>query len=224
TKTAVVFALGYTTNVSMQAAVTRESKSYRDIVQEDYIDSYKNLTYKGIMWLKFASEYCPQAQYVLKVDDDIFVNIFNLVGHLGRMAKHKSHPPKSVICLVWYGMVVNRDVNNKWYVSKEEYANDTFPPYCSGSAYIITRDLIRPMYEQSFKIKFMWVDDWYITGALIEALHVEHTSIASLYVLAAAEIRERLVDGYALFGHVGSMNQRAALWKDVLKQKGMEVA
>ena len=38
-------------------------------------DTYHNLTLKTIMGLKWMSIFCPQAQYVLKTDDDIYVNV-----------------------------------------------------------------------------------------------------------------------------------------------------
>ena len=38
-------------------------------------DIYYNLTLKTVMGLKWCSIYCNQAKYVMKTDDDIFVNI-----------------------------------------------------------------------------------------------------------------------------------------------------
>ena len=38
-------------------------------------DIYYNLTLKTVMGLKWTSIYCNQAKYIMKTDDDIFVNI-----------------------------------------------------------------------------------------------------------------------------------------------------
>ncbi len=38
-------------------------------------DTYHNLTLKTVMGLKWASIFCPQAKFVLKTDDDIYVNL-----------------------------------------------------------------------------------------------------------------------------------------------------
>lgn len=54
---------------------------YGDIVQEDFVDSYRNLTHKAIMALRWVSQNCQNAKLILKADDDIFINIFKLVGH-----------------------------------------------------------------------------------------------------------------------------------------------
>uniref|UniRef100_A0A914XJ01 Hexosyltransferase n=1 Tax=Plectus sambesii TaxID=2011161 RepID=A0A914XJ01_9BILA len=176
------------------------------------------------MWLKFVSEHCTQAEYILKTDDDVFVNIFAVVDFLNRITQQNVRPRKSIMCFVWKGMDVIRDPKDKWYVNKEEYVPDIFPPYCSGAAYIITRDLIRPMYEQSFKIKFIWVDDFFITGALIEALQAEHFSINFLYAFEGIRTKEQLRHSseYTFFAH-SNVNLRLAMWKDVVKRQGIEI-
>ena len=38
-------------------------------------DTYHNLTLKTIMGLKWMAIFCPQAEFVLKTDDDIYVNV-----------------------------------------------------------------------------------------------------------------------------------------------------
>ena len=38
-------------------------------------DTYRNLTLKTVMGLKWSAIFCPQAKFVMKTDDDIFVNL-----------------------------------------------------------------------------------------------------------------------------------------------------
>ena len=45
-----------------------EHKLYGDIVQGSFIENYKNLTLKGIMGLKWVSQYCQEAPFVIKVN------------------------------------------------------------------------------------------------------------------------------------------------------------
>lgn len=40
---------------------------------------YRNLILKFIFVLKWMSSFCGNVKYGLKVDDDVFVNIFNLI-------------------------------------------------------------------------------------------------------------------------------------------------
>lgn len=79
------------------------------------------LALQGIMWLKWTLTYCSQASYVLKVDDDIFVNIFNLVTHIRTTNELGVKLYNTILCLVWREMkVVHNDTTNKWF------ANGTF--------------------------------------------------------------------------------------------------
>ena len=43
-------------------------------------DTYRNLTLKTVMGLKWSAIFCPQARHVMKTDDDIFVNVPLLHG------------------------------------------------------------------------------------------------------------------------------------------------
>jgi hypothetical protein len=70
---------------------------------------------QGIMWMGWVTHYCPQATYIMKVDDDIFVNIFNLVAHISTLYKRDMGRTNTCMCLVWYQMKVQRDASSKWY-------------------------------------------------------------------------------------------------------------
>lgn len=62
----------------------RESAAQGDIVQAAFRDSYRNLTLKTLSGLSWADRHCPGARYVLKTDDDVFVNVPELVSELVR--------------------------------------------------------------------------------------------------------------------------------------------
>ena len=102
----VVFVLGTSTtdgwpNISESLAL--ENDLYHDIVQENYIDSYRNLTYKAIGALRWIQRYCPQTKFVLKTDDDLFVNMFDL---LQRIDEQYSSYSKTIFCMLWKEMKV----------------------------------------------------------------------------------------------------------------------
>ena len=54
----------------------------QDILQWDFIDHYRNLTIKSILGLKWASDFCSTAKFVVKLDDDVFFNAANLMSLL----------------------------------------------------------------------------------------------------------------------------------------------
>lgn len=84
------------------------------MLKEDFVDTYHNLTYKGIAALRWIDTYCSHATFVLKTDDDIFVNMFSLVRFLKKIARETPRPNGLLMCCVWNGMPVQR--SGKWKV------------------------------------------------------------------------------------------------------------
>ena len=66
----LVFLLGRPANQSQQMAIEKEAKT-GDLVQGDFMDTYHNLSYKNVMGKLWASNFCPQAEFVVKADDDM---------------------------------------------------------------------------------------------------------------------------------------------------------
>lgn len=216
----LIFMMGKTDEAKTNNLLKLESSTYNDIVQEDFVDSYRNLTYKGIMAMKWISTYCKKAEYILKVDDDIITNPFLILRHLDTLARYKIYQKKTVMCNVWSRMVVQRDKGNKWYLPKSEFFPDYFSPYCSGSAYIFTGDLATEMYEKSFYLKFLWIDDFYITGLLADAVNATHTYFNSMYMVNKGLVESTFMGkhgDHTIFGHIpDSINRMYKLWKYLL--------
>jgi hypothetical protein len=63
----------------IQKRIEEESKTYGDILQIEMIDDYYNLTLKVVGLLNWVNDHCSRVDYVLKVDDDVYVNTHNLV-------------------------------------------------------------------------------------------------------------------------------------------------
>ncbi|UJR22761.1 hypothetical protein I4U23_025793 [Adineta vaga] len=218
----LVFMMGKSTDENLMKAIKYENEIYHDIVQEDFIDSYKNLTFKGIMALKWISIYCSNIKYILKVDDDIVVNTFTLFNHLRYLDKNNPEGQKgTILCLLWTAMMVMRDSKSKWYLSKEDFPFDKFPPYCSGSAFIITGDMAAKMYNASLYIPFFWVDDYYITGAVATAANVTYAQLGSLYTIPEQLAHTRFMSAKSfytiMFGHFpNSLNNMREIWRRIL--------
>ncbi|XP_050530851.1 uncharacterized protein LOC126899741 [Daktulosphaira vitifoliae] len=63
----------------LQKRILLENRKYRDIVQTNVRDTYSNLTLKSIAALEWIQEFCPSAHYVLKTDDDMFIDVQRLL-------------------------------------------------------------------------------------------------------------------------------------------------
>ncbi|KAJ4432356.1 hypothetical protein ANN_20975 [Periplaneta americana] len=105
----VAFLLGEPDNSTLQDLVEEESFQYSDIVQEGFVDSYNNLTLKSVMMLKWVSTHCRSVRYIMKTDDDMFVNINNLLRLLR---------PRAVSNLLVGALICGArpiaDTQNKW--------------------------------------------------------------------------------------------------------------
>ncbi|XP_071813608.1 beta-1,3-galactosyltransferase 1-like [Apostichopus japonicus] len=164
-----IFLLGDSGDQTVTSKVRNEADKYGDILMEDFHDSYRNLTLKTLMGLKWASLYCPKAKYVLKTDDDVFLELTNLI-HLLEGAPRQSF----MTGFVYKGTKPIRDKRSKWYISEEAYPRDIYPPYCCGIGYVISGDLPGKILEMSFKIPYIFLEDAYV-GLCIEKLNVVPT-------------------------------------------------
>ena len=174
-KVKVVFFLGAVNNELLQSRLYYENEVYRDIVQETYIDSYRNNTYKGMSALKWITRFCNDTDLVLKTDDDAMVDVHTLFVQLDRRLNYPLEPlgDSTIICDVNRNVPAVRDGVYKWSVTEEEYSRDVYPPFCPGLAFLLSPDLIPAMWELSLRTKFFWVDDIFLTGLLIEQMQTD---------------------------------------------------
>ena len=167
----LVFFMGTTDNQEVQHKLLNESNLYRDIVQEDFKDTYRNLTYKGLAALKWFTNFCRNPKFLIKSDDDTYINVFRLIYLL--KTKYLGIQ-RSIVCNVYTerNTSVLRDPKTclKWCVSYKEFKASGYPKYCSGSAFILSSDMAPDMFNISLSTPFFWVDDVYVTGLLLNKL------------------------------------------------------
>ncbi|XP_041347349.1 beta-1,3-galactosyltransferase 1-like [Gigantopelta aegis] len=209
----VVFILGQVADRKVMTSVKKESGIYGDIVQEDFVDSYRNLTYKSIAGLKWVSTFCRQAAYVLKTDDDIFVNMKLLLTYI-QLTLEPSHGKTDII--LGYLMThrkVYRSKLAKWYIAKDEYPLEYYKPYCLGLAYLMSSDIAIRMYKLSYTVPFLWVEDYYITGLLAQKLSIIHRRYNSAYRLS--KVKDVSGQQYVFYfsPKVGTL---FSLWNDLM--------
>ena len=224
----VLFMLGSSTNRELMKQIQFEYDTYRDIVQQTFIDAYRNLTYKGIMALTWISRHCQQAKYILKTDDDMLINMFAIVNHLYILTNVYPNEAwhSTIACLIWKRMRVTRDPTSKWFVSVDEYPYEHFEPYCSGSAYFLTRNLIEPLVQATRYTPFFWIDDYYITGLLPRAIRpsidINYLHLNSIFVVNVDRVEQRFLSPFGLsslvFGHMPlSINRLLFIWQHLMR-------
>uniref|UniRef100_A0A8D2IPM5 Hexosyltransferase n=1 Tax=Varanus komodoensis TaxID=61221 RepID=A0A8D2IPM5_VARKO len=147
-----------------------ESILYGDIIQQDFVDSYDNLTLKTIMAFRWLTEFCSNARYVMETDADVFINVGNLVKLL-----LNSNASENLI--TGYPLIENqvyRGFYTKNFISYDEYPFKVYPPYLSGFGYVLDMRLARKVYEMMSHVKPIKFEDAYV-GICLKILGVNIT-------------------------------------------------
>ncbi|XP_072000734.1 beta-1,3-galactosyltransferase 2-like [Engystomops pustulosus] len=155
-----------------QLLLEEESRTFGDIIQQDFMDTYYNLTLKTLMGLEWVTKFCPSTSYVMKVDSDVFLNVDYLVHQL-------LHPDLPVRENYFTGDIKAntgpmRSRKYKWYVPREIYPNDTYPPYCSGLGYVLSVDMAQKIYDVAQEIRVIPIEDAFM-GICLYELHIPPT-------------------------------------------------
>ncbi|XP_038060531.1 beta-1,3-galactosyltransferase 1-like [Patiria miniata] len=160
-KVVTLFLLAQNQYAYLQQRVEKESNKHHDLLQEDFQDTYNNLTLKTIMAMKWASTHCPHASYVMKTDDDSYVSYDNLVKHLTR-----SPSTNYAVGRLYPNAAPFRDPGHKWYMSKELYPGRVYLPYLSGAGYVISGELTGKIYEESLQTRYLHLEDVFVAICL----------------------------------------------------------
>ncbi|XP_066203888.1 lactosylceramide 1,3-N-acetyl-beta-D-glucosaminyltransferase [Saccopteryx leptura] len=157
-----LFAVGAPSNPQtreeLQRKLVQEDKVYNDIIQQDFADSFYNLTLKLLMQFSWANTFCPHAKFLMTADDDIFIHMPNLIEYLQSLEQigvqdfwigrvHRGAPPV-------------RNKHSKYYVSYEMYQWPAYPDYTAGAAYVISNDVAAKVYAASQTLNSsLYIDD-----------------------------------------------------------------
>ncbi|KAH8009313.1 hypothetical protein HPB51_014449 [Rhipicephalus microplus] len=78
-------------------------------------------------------------RYLLKADDDAFVNIAALRGYLAARSRRRR---RAIVGYLMKGFRPNRNRASKWFTSPQLFAKARLPDFVSGFAYVVTRDAV----------------------------------------------------------------------------------
>ena len=171
-KAVVLFFLGKSQSANrtkLQARLELESQKHGDIVQEDFFDTYRNLSLKSVAIVRWPSSLCQQSSFVLKADDDMYINIPLL---LSKLRSQLEKGPLFVMGFLQTNVKPIRWIRHKWYVPKRQYKYDEFPNYVSGTSYAMSTTAAMRLYIESFYLKPIFMEDTYVTGILADSASV----------------------------------------------------
>ncbi|XP_057886750.1 lactosylceramide 1,3-N-acetyl-beta-D-glucosaminyltransferase [Melospiza melodia melodia] len=157
-----LFALGRPTHheqkTQQQRELELEDQKYQDLIQQDFLDTFHNLTLKLLLQFSWVKAYCPHARFIMSADDDIFIHMPNLIAYLQSLTQMGAQD-------LWIGRVHRgsppiRDRRSKYYVPYEMYQWPSYPDYTAGAAYVISNDVAARIYEASLTLNTsLYIDD-----------------------------------------------------------------
>ncbi|XP_062869040.1 beta-1,3-galactosyltransferase 2 [Trichomycterus rosablanca] len=153
-----------------QSAIREESLQHHDIIQQEYMDTYYNLTIKTLMGMNWVARYCPHAKYVMKTDSDMFVNTEYLIQKLLKPEMPSRH--NYFTGYLMRGYAPNRNKDSKWYMPPELYSSERYPIFCSGTGYVFSGDMARKIYQTSLGIRRLHLEDVYV-GICLAKLRID---------------------------------------------------
>lgn len=153
-----------------------EASKHGDIIHGDFIDDYRNLTLKSILVLKYASLYCKHVPYLVKSDDDMFVDVPHLLtllfGNNVSTASNTTVFNRSMIGACIDTPYVVR--TGKWNTPFGLYPFNRYPKYLSGTLYVISMDIVPELQTLSTFIPLIQIEDVYVTGILGKVVNATH--------------------------------------------------
>ncbi|XP_048240239.1 UDP-GlcNAc:betaGal beta-1,3-N-acetylglucosaminyltransferase 7-like [Haliotis rufescens] len=133
-----------------------ENRMYGDVVQGNYLDSYRNLTLKVVSGLCWITQFCFNVRVVAKIDDDTFVDTVKVLKVLiPFLQEHRD----VLLCSQSGSALILREGNGVCL-------NIGFGVFMRG-------DMIGRLYKAATFSPFLWVDDVYFSGVLPSRLHLK---------------------------------------------------
>uniref|UniRef100_A0A8D0HGI1 Hexosyltransferase n=1 Tax=Sphenodon punctatus TaxID=8508 RepID=A0A8D0HGI1_SPHPU len=144
-----VFALGKPASEATQLEITEESQKHKDIIEGIFFDSPENHTLKTLMAVQWTVTFCSNARFILKTNEEMFVNIPSLVEYLLIL---RTHPEDIYIGKVVRQETPDRELESQGFVPVSQYPEKYYPDYCSAAAFVISQDAARKVYVASAEV------------------------------------------------------------------------
>ncbi|CAH0394848.1 unnamed protein product [Bemisia tabaci] len=203
------FVLGRTNSPNLTSALEKESQLYGDIIKARFLDTYRHLSLKTTSIMEWVDHYCPRVKYVLKTDDDMFINVPVLL----RLVESSPNHRREIIGKLAVGAWAFRNKKSKYYISPEQYAPSILPKFIRGPAYLFTSDVVRDLYKQALRTKYLPLEDVFMSGIVAPRVNVTRVNIPEFY-----NSNLTLIDACRLKYHVGIMTNRTQALFDLYKK------
>ncbi|KAL0131629.1 hypothetical protein PUN28_002878 [Cardiocondyla obscurior] len=209
----VLFMLGTTNDPRVEAILHKEQNMYNDMIRGRFLDSYSNLTLKTISTLEWVDTYCPKVKYLLKTDDDMFINVPRLLAFVYKHAKDRN---------VIFGRLARkwkpiRNRKSKYYVSQAQFQQSIFPDFTTGPAYLLSSDTVRRLYDAALDQTYLKLEDVFTTGIVAHRLGIKRSHANEFLNKRIQYTPCNIQRGISI--HMVKYSEQFDLWKKLLDGK-----
>lgn len=209
----VLFMLGATVDPKVENVLRKEQKTYNDVIRGKFLDSYSNLTLKTISTLEWVDSYCSKVKFLLKTDDDMFINVPRLQAFTIKHAKDRN---------VIFGRLAKkwkpiRNKKSKYYVSQAQFKHAIFPDFTTGPAYLLSSDIVRKLYDAALDQTYLKLEDVFVTGIVADKLAIKRTHANEFLNKKISYSACNVQRGISI--HMVKYSEQFDLWKKLLDGK-----
>ena len=149
------FVTGKTNNSEEMNSLKNESNIYKDLVLGNFQEHFYNLSLKVQVGFEWSYKHCS-SDFVLKADDDVFINMNSIFQ---KLLSNDIQKEKLFLGSANIQSWVSR--KGKYKVKLEEYEDPFYPDYCGGGAFIFSSDVVKEIIPYMLQNPFK-IDDVYI--------------------------------------------------------------
>lgn len=169
--------------------VAREEAEFGDIIYIKERTNYKSILYKTYFIFEYAVEHYDVA-FVLKTDDDAFVNVPPLLRLLGSLCETRDCSAERL----YIGRMIQESEvllapGHKWNnaVFYNHTGLRTYPKYAMGGGYVLSGDVARTLVgvNRAMRLKFTPIEDATL-GFWLMAMDLRHVDHERFYTWAAS--------------------------------------
>ncbi|XP_009595906.1 beta-1,3-galactosyltransferase GALT1 [Nicotiana tabacum] len=209
---AVRFFVGLHKNQMVNEELWNEARTYMDIQLMPFVDYYSLIAWKTIAICVFGTEVIS-AKFVMKTDDDAFVRVDEILSSMQRI---------NVTRGLLYGLInsdshPHRSPDSKWFISPEEWPEETYPPWAHGPGYVVSSDIAKTISSKQrkgrlkmFKLEDVAMGIW-ISEIKKKGLEVKYEKEERIF-------NEGCRDGYVI-AHYQGPREMLCLWQKIEEKK-----
>lgn len=169
-----------------------------------------------MVMFEWLNSHCPNTSYAMKVDSDMFLNVYKLIDML-----LKAPQRLYMTGLVVRGASVLRDPNSKWFLPVSAFPESRYPPYVLGLGYVFSLDLPKKILEVSAHVKAVYIEDVYV-GLCMKHLGIALTDPPHGYLFRATMPYMPKINCYwtsVITTILQNSNQLSNVWRAYQNQK-----